>query len=200
MDRREARKKYLEYLKAVREKKADDLSQVEKKNLIDMKTLKDTYRSLSLGNLILDIHDAFRKAGTNHLGQPRLAIARAHLRWVRFHREERRSYFESVEKQNSSLWTAKTRNRITIPTEFVPGTVIHRMSALTAMVPTVPAEFMPKTGLANLHILFEPEWRAVAPQDPILLKSLGGPMYVVLAQWDLTSVERAVLFDSRIYD
>jgi len=45
---------------------------------------------------------------------------------------------------------------------------------------------------------FEADWKPVrdrrrAPGDPALLKHLGGPFYAVLATWDLTFVEQAVL-------
>lgn len=39
----------------------------------------------------------------------------------------------------------------------------------------------------------EAQWRPVPPVDPFLLKHLGGTLYVVLAQWDLTPLEQAVL-------
>lgn len=37
------------------------------------------------------------------------------------------------------------------------------------------------------------EWAPVPPTDPFLLRHLGGTLYVVLAQWDLTPLEKAVL-------
>ena len=45
------------------------------------------------------------------------------------------------------------------------------------------------------HLLWEPRWerRPRPPGDPALLKHLAGPLYAVLATWDLTPVEQAVL-------
>ena len=49
------------------------------------------------------------------------------------------------------------------------------------------------------HILWEvTEWSSTpqsgpAPYDPLLLKHLGGQLYAVLAEWDLTPLERAVM-------
>jgi hypothetical protein len=38
------------------------------------------------------------------------------------------------------------------------------------------------------------EWRKVVPKDPYLLRRIGdGDMWVVVAHWDLTEVERAAL-------
>jgi hypothetical protein len=41
--------------------------------------------------------------------------------------------------------------------------------------------------------LWEAEWRRVAPRDPYLLRHVGGDIWVVLAAWDLTEVERAAM-------
>lgn len=68
------------------------------------------------------------------------------------------------------------------------------------MVPMVPADVRPEKGqLREWWILFEVDkWfdrphGMKAPVDPLLLKHLGGELYAVLAQWDLTDVERMIL-------
>lgn len=61
------------------------------------------------------------------------------------------------------------------------------------MVPSVPVWLRPEGHLSEYHILWEAEWEVAPPVDPILLKYVSGPMYAVIAQWDLTPVERAVL-------
>jgi len=62
-----------------------------------------------------------------------------------------------------------------------------------ALVPMIPPKFRPTAKLSNYHIMFEAVWKPVPPVDPFLLKHLGGTLYVVLAQWDLTPLEQAVL-------
>jgi len=67
-----------------------------------------------------------------------------------------------------------------------------------ALVPLIPPKLLPKYALSNYHIIWEAEWQEAnkvlpAPIDPILVKHLEGELYVVLAAWDLTAVERAVL-------
>jgi len=47
--------------------------------------------------------------------------------------------------------------------------------------------------LDRFHILWEADWHLDPPQDPALLRRLMGDLWVVLAVWDLTSLERAVL-------
>jgi hypothetical protein len=74
--------------------------------------------------------------------------------------------------------------------------------AIRAMVPSIPPKLRPKRSqLSNFHILFEAEWTVdptpLPPVDPALLRHLGGDLYAVVAVWDLTDVERAVLAITR---
>jgi hypothetical protein len=78
-----------------------------------------------------------------------------------------------------------------------------------AMVPMVPpralaqARLRGMTSLGRLVILWEVEtWhdsqQGVAPsRDPYLLRHLGGDLYSVLAEWDLTPLEVAVIAGTR---
>lgn len=68
----------------------------------------------------------------------------------------------------------------------------RRLRDLTAIVPIIPANLRPAKALHRYVILWEADWEAV-PVDPMLLRHLHGDLYVVLAVWDLTPVERAVL-------
>lgn len=62
-----------------------------------------------------------------------------------------------------------------------------------AIVPTIPPPFRPPHNLSGYHILWEADWEMAPPADPALLKHLGGDLYAVLAVWDLTELEQAVL-------
>jgi hypothetical protein len=67
---------------------------------------------------------------------------------------------------------------------------------LRAIAPTIPPSLRPPHKLSGYHLLWEAEWAQeapVAPEDPALLKHLGGDLYAVLAVWDLTELERTVL-------
>ena len=88
----------------------------------------------------------------------------------------------------------KRRNKVLPGDTFdLPGW--SSWKTLKAVVPTIPPDLRPKAKLSNYWILWEADWEEV-PTDPMLLRHLGGSMYAVMAQWDLTEVERAVLFDS----
>ena len=61
-------------------------------------------------------------------------------------------------------------------------------------MPIIPAPIRPKAmDLSRYFVLFEAEWQAIPPKDPLLLSRLSGSLYVILAAWDLTELERAVL-------
>lgn len=71
-----------------------------------------------------------------------------------------------------------------------------------ALVPMVPADAREEAGnpqLSKCWILWEVErWAdkrigAVPDRDPFLLKHVGGELYAILAAWDLTDLERAVM-------
>lgn len=194
MDKRKARQHYLEYLHAIKAKKAD----LDSKHLKEMDVLKKTYRQLSLGNKVLDINAVMPRAGSDHEGHPRLAIARPHKKWCRFERWGDDCAFHGMNRPGGSVWRTKARNTVRFPASFFPGENISGSDAIAAMVPNVPPEFQPEKGLHLYHLLWEPVWERVAPEDPILLKHIGGPMYLVCAQWDLTDIERAVLFDANM--
>jgi len=67
----------------------------------------------------------------------------------------------------------------------------------TTVVPPVPPRHRPTRRNAQLrshHILWEVEkWDPTPPRDPALLTHLRGDLWIVLAVWDLTDLERLVL-------
>lgn len=63
-----------------------------------------------------------------------------------------------------------------------------------ALVPAAPLHLRPKRGLQNYHVLWEAIWTKAPPYDPMLLRRIGrGDLWLVVAHWDLTAVERAAL-------
>jgi hypothetical protein len=61
-----------------------------------------------------------------------------------------------------------------------------------ALVPQVPPHLRPEN-LKDYFILWEAEWKAVAPVDPILLSRVNKDMYVIIAQWNLSELEQRLL-------
>jgi hypothetical protein len=66
---------------------------------------------------------------------------------------------------------------------------VHR-----APVPLIPPQFRPADAYANYHVLWEVEtWTRIAPKDPLLLRRVTGQIYVIVAQWNLTELERLIM-------
>jgi hypothetical protein len=71
---------------------------------------------------------------------------------------------------------------------------VKRWDRRQAITPPIPPEERPKRGLPGYHILWEAVWKHLPPVDPMLLKRIGKTdFWIVLAAWELTDVERAVL-------
>ncbi len=167
------------------------------------------YKALSEGKRVVDLHVAVSTAGLNTEGYPRLAICRAHEQrctvemfqngGVVFHggdRARRSGKFGTVRLPASTLPSFRYRRDGEAPTW--PDVRARSWQGgwsdgATAVVPLVPAKYRPLHGLDNYHILWEAEWFKKVPVDPMLLRHLDGALYVVLASWDLTALEQAVL-------
>lgn len=69
-----------------------------------------------------------------------------------------------------------------------------RMNGRT-VVPTIPPDVRPRRNrLHGFHVLWEVEqWDPTPPVDPALLRHIRGELWSVVATWDLTPLERAVL-------
>lgn len=171
------RDKYHEYLKAVKERHSAEYV-----------ALKNAYRELCRGKQVIDLVEAIRGGGFDQLGRPRLACIQANAKLCWFRAERGRLIFN----QENWLWRVYKAKSVTIPRVGF-GDVRMTDQTLRAVVPSVPPSLLPAGDLSKYHILWEAEWETM-PVDPILLKHLGGFLYVVLAQWDLTPVERAALY------
>jgi hypothetical protein len=192
-----AREAFIAYRNLVREGRATE----------DDELLMRAYKTIAQGKRVLDLRETLKLGGLDAQLRPRLAIARADTVHVHF----RYSY-------NLSRWAYMNNPRasgrlplsaglaIPVPTSVYPQIQngqrwdnaakanVPGWNDLRAAVPTIPAHLRPATSaLSGLHILWEAEWEPVAPRDPILLKRIGAYLYAVLAQWDLTELERAVL-------
>ena len=79
----------------------------------------------------------------------------------------------------------------------------HEMKTGFALVPMVPADVRPKGALSNFFVLWEVQaWASRAQvmqpdRDPYLLKHLAGDLYAVVAEWELTDLERAIMTGRR---
>lgn len=178
-----AREKYEQYKTALEERE---------------QTTEDTeillgYKALAAGKQLLNLHDVFRTCPLTDKGLPKLAVARASWKWCHFNVSGNFGVFASSRQYTyvRSWKRTKPHGHIRIREAAMPkGT----KGTGRALVPIIPATIRPKAAdLSRYFILFEAEWQPIPPCDPLLLSRLSGSLYVILAAWDLTELERAVL-------
>lgn len=152
-----------------------------------------TARQLKKGRRVIDLYRVFKTVSSDAKGRPALALANASWKWCYYRRERDLAKFHA---ENQS-YSKTLKNCYRVPGTMMAGPVpISMQPAITgkAVVPTIPPNLRPEGPLDQYHILFEASWEDV-PTDPILLKNIPGTnnLFVVLAHWDLTEIERAVL-------
>jgi hypothetical protein len=152
------------------------------------------YRYISQGKVVIRALESIKNAGCNSRGLPKLAIARADAR------ECYLSIYSNGEATMSALRSPRGNTAQSQFYKFPVGTFarVNREYgwSATALVPHIPPDVRPARGLQNYAILWEAEWTRQAPIDPMLLRRIGkGDMWLVVAAWDLTEVERGVLQD-----
>jgi hypothetical protein len=165
-------------------------SAVKRKYNADFEALAKGYKAIADGKSVIDLHGVLQSAGVDSELRPRFAIARADWQWCYFREVWFRegytyAFMKSPSLPNQRFW----RSYIKIPRDLLNTSANLRCKA---QVPMVPAMYLPRGSLGNYHILWEANWISV-PADPILLRHLSGGLYAVLAQWDLTPLEQAVM-------
>lgn len=167
-----------------------------------LKQMKDALLQLSKGRKIININEVMTKAGVREDGLPKLAIARADGTKVFLHRYDEGAISFSLTSNN---WRLRKEFTIWIPKKTFPNFVRtekerYGFEVYEALVPIIPAVFLPPHKLSNYWILWEVDkWAKVPipPKDPILLKRINETTFAVLAVWDLTELERSITWGRR---
>jgi hypothetical protein len=163
------------------------------------------YQLLARGRLIIRALESVKAAGAKtapalDAGFPKLALCRADALSCKVdlsHNGGATMHTGNMEPRirwRSGSGVIQSRNCFAFP----PGTfpIPHGRQSWRgeALVPTPPLNLRPKRGLANYHVLWEAEWTRIVPHDPMLLRRIGrSDMWLVVAMWELTAVERAAL-------
>jgi hypothetical protein len=101
----------------------------------------------------------------------------------------------TADRRDNQLHTHNRKDRFVIADGTFERPEDSRAAPVRAIVPNIPPRLRPKRGLQLYTLLWEAEWAVDpdAPQDPALLRRLGGELYIVLGTWDLSELERTVL-------
>ena len=171
----------------------------------------DAYAALASGTPLIDAEEAIRSSGFDEKMRPKIAIARADMKEVRFRWDggdnfalfdTRPTWNHSQESFTRRINMQRTHDLFDV--YFNKNTKANERYNKTveayAMIPMVPADVRPKVGqLKDWFVLWEVEhWSeksrtARPPRDPFLLKHVGGTLYAILAEWDLTDLEMAIM-------
>lgn len=161
---------------------------------------------LAKGKALLLLPRVFAVCPYDENGRPRIAIARADRKEVRFQwagtsSAPRLSFDASAEWHGNDRQNRERGLRLEVPVAQRHPNARESWRQGHAMVPMIPADVREAVGrfrAQDRYILWEVEQWAERSQtqpdrDPFLLRHLGGDAYSVEAAWDLTDLERAVM-------
>jgi len=175
-----AKAKYLEYREGLK-----------KRNDPAYKDLKQLYRQLYLGKKIIDIFDVIQKGGVHENFHPKLAVTKADAKTVECRYEQN----GNIVFRNNGQWSKKTQwidLKNCLP-EYKMNNAWDSLN-LKAPVPIIPPSVLPAKLTDDYYILWEVDkWQMVPPVDPWLLKRINERMFVAVAGWNLTALERSAM-------
>lgn len=157
-----------------------------------------------------DLKTQFFEHSMNYALSPRGQLAGSFEAWSHWEPERNavcRAFRDTPEAQQIGLHRASLNQGLRIDLE--PGMLKTDEDKVGARrwfkttyataVPEIPFHLRPNGDVSKYFILWEvAEWRGVyhpprAPRDPFLLERIAHPVYVVVAQWDLTELEQRLL-------
>jgi hypothetical protein len=202
-------KEELEALKIAIQKTAKN------KNAETYRDLKRVYGHMQkYGGSVIDVVESITKAGLNADNDPKMAIVRADSRVVfcrkyiggncGFHHE---IYWNPFGYNSQPRIIESKRPDVVIPSDSFKWTIKEgfennrsdwaiKRATIQAPAPLIPAAILnlAQGNLKNYFVLWEVEkWQPIPPRDPMLLKQLTPNLYAVVATWDLTELERAII-------
>jgi hypothetical protein len=159
------------------------------------------YEMMTEGYPLLNLTEVFAQTGLGEDGRPRLAIARAdreevevsvnpRVEQIIFSSLKRSSWFDYGDYVGSLL--------VRVPYYLAPGAKLIRGFALVPMIPadvraTVKGQDKDHFVLWEVEQWADRSQTSIAPYDPYLIKHVAGDLYAVVAEWDLTELERAIM-------
>jgi hypothetical protein len=162
---------------------------------VEDEAIAQAYRAAKRGLRIIRLSEVIAAGGFDATGLPRLAIARAlwpecHVRWYSLGGVEGLRFGDTSWPDERGALVG--RHAVHVAVSEPPSS--SRRGGV-APVPLVPPRYRPRRPrLANCHILWEVEgWTPEPAKDPALVRHIRGDLWAVLAVWDLTELERAVL-------
>lgn len=173
-------------------------AQVTGERTVEDDAIRAGYRAAARGLPVIHLPTVMEQGGRFADGLPRLAIVRATATdcWVDV------NWWGSdgdvliyTDQRFDRGRAAVGAHRVAVRVPGVPIERSQRRRSGRTVVPLIPPQHRPRrTRLHLFHILWEVEkWDPTPPVDPALLRHIRGDLWSVVATWDLTDLERAVL-------
>lgn len=188
IDRDEAKSKLAEYQRDLDDERTEE-----------DKAIAQAYRAVARGLTVINLPTVINAGGYFDDGLPRFAVVRADATecivdraWTRGNGETTFVYSADRTSANRGALVGRWTVRVTVAATIPSSTRGWRGQTI---VPLIPPRHRPRRRrLASCHLLWEVEkWDRTPPIDPALIRHLRGDLWAVLAVWDLTDLERAVL-------
>jgi len=154
--------------------------------------MKKVYHAIKKGAAVIDVSAAIKSAGVRDNGYPWLAIAPANKKIVHLRYRNDGSVFYSPYSHWGKRWNGNlSKGEIEIANCFP---AIKQTVDLKAPIPIIPPRLRPATLHDDYYILWEVDsWTVVPSKDPYLLRRITVNLFAVVAAWDLTDIEIAVM-------
>lgn len=162
---------------------------------VEDEAIAQAYRAARRGLQVIRLTEAIKTAGYfDGSGLPRIAIAGAewpecNVVWS----GDDLIFSDEARHRNQGALVGRSSVRVPMRNVGVPG--VRHWTRGRASIPLVPPRHRPKPRrLRHCHVLWEVDaWNMVPAKDPALIRHIRGDLWAVLAVWDLTELERAVL-------
>lgn len=206
MSKEEAREKLAQYREVLAGRHSQDIE-------TEFEAAANAYAELAKGTPLINLPDAIRNCGWRADGRPVLAVARAdqyRVTWQMLRdsrtwapgniRTGKYAPLDWVFTARKKQWDYQRARNLRYEVHGIQTEPPIEPRQGVAMVPLVPPEVYPARGLdlSKHFVLWEVEsWDFAPPVDPMLLRPIGGDLYAVIGQWDLTELERSIISGTR---
>lgn len=153
----------------------------------DDRAIAAIYKRIAAGKLVIRALASITAAGLGADLLPKLAISRADMPKVQCYTGRDTVSFNGADRRGNVRGYAKDKYFKLA----MPGMKYDTPNRV-ASVPLIPVHLRPRKAIEKYHVLWEADWNQY-PVDPYLLRRFGEDAWLVVAAWDLTAVERAIM-------